>query len=300
MGTPEFAVPTMIKLHEEFGLGLVVTTPDKPKGRGLKLVSSPVTQKADELGIPVLQPESLKDQEFIDAIAGFNPDIIVVLAFRILPKAVYEQARLGCFNIHASLLPKFRGAAPINWAIIRGEKETGLTSFLLKEKVDTGDILIMEKFQIPEGFTAGDLHDMMMPIAADIAVRTCNMLIEGKYELIQQDNTLATSAPKIFSEQCKINWDMDSEQLCNFINGVSPVPGAWTELNGKRFKFMRARLSDRQHTSPGEYVIDNKSLYVSGRDGMLRILELQPEGKKLMRTNDFLNGWKGENNGAFE
>jgi methionyl-tRNA formyltransferase len=300
MGTPEFAVPTLTKLHEELGVGLVVTTPDKPKGRGLKLISSPVKQKAAELGISALQPESLKEQSFIDAIAEFKPDIIVVLAFRILPKAVYEQAKLGCFNIHASLLPKFRGAAPINWAIIRGEKESGLTSFLLKEKVDTGDIMIMDRFDIPEGYTAGDLHDLMMPKAAEMAVRTCQMLFDGNYTLIQQDNSIATSAPKIFPEQCRINWNMDSTDLCNFINGVSPVPGAWTELNGRRFKFMRVRISEESHSIPGKFIIDDKSLFVSCNNGSIQVLELQPEGKKAMRTDDFLNGWKGENEGKFE
>lgn len=300
MGTPEFAVPALEKLHSEFAVKCVVTVPDKPRGRGQVTVPSAVKQKALELSLPVLQPETLKDENFIMELSGFQPDIIVVIAFRILPPAVFNTAKLGTFNIHASLLPKYRGAAPINWAIINGEKQTGLTSFLLEEKVDTGKIILQNSIDIPDGATAGDLHDLMMPIAASLAVDTCNLIIEGNNKPIMQDNNLATPAPKLFREQCRINWEQDAEIIRNFINGVSPIPGAWFDWEGKRYKVLRADYSSQGSGTPGSFYIENAKLNIYCEKGFISILELQPQDKKPMKNEDFLRGYRGELFGAIE
>jgi methionyl-tRNA formyltransferase len=300
MGTPEFAVPTLQLIHKELGVGLVVTVPDKPKGRGLSLQPSEIKIAANKLGIPVLQPESLKDEEFINELTAFKPDIILVVAFRILPKAVYSLASLGSFNVHASLLPKFRGAAPINWTIINGEKETGVTSFLLNDKVDTGTILLQKSIEIFQGFTAGDLYLALKPEAANLALNTCKLLIEGNYQVFGQDESLASPAPKLFPEMCKINWNSEAEKVKNFIHGTSPVPGAWTIWNGKRLKIYRCESSDKKTGNPAEYKIENNNLYVHCLNGTIKLLQIQPEGKKLMTASDFLKGYRGSEIGRFE
>lgn len=300
MGTPEFAVPTLEKLNEKFGIGLVVTVPDKAQGRGLKLMPSAVKVKALELGIPFIQPESLKSEEFFKAIKEFNPDIIVVLAFRILPEEIYTLAKIGSFNIHASLLPAYRGAAPINWAIINGEKKTGLTSFLLDKKVDTGSIILMKDFDIPDGFTAGDLYSALMPLSAELAIETCELLLSGNYQLIPQDESRASNAPKIFPEDCKIDWSQPADKVRNFIHGTSPTPGAWTIWDDKRLKIFRARISDNKEGIAGFFIIENSQFVVFCGEDAIIIDELQPQGKKVMKTKDFLNGYKGENQGIFD
>jgi methionyl-tRNA formyltransferase len=273
--------------------------PDKPKGRGRELLPSAVKIKAEELKIPLLQPEKLKDTEFIAALSRLKPDIMVVIAFRILPPDVYSLARLGAFNIHASLLPKYRGAAPINWAIINGEKSSGLTSFLLREKVDTGDILLQDTIPIPEGSTAGDLHDIMMPKAAKLACDTCRLLLSGDYKTMSQDNSKASPAPKIFPEQCMINWAQHARDLGNFINGVSPIPGAWTIWEGKRLKILRVEFNSCGRGAPGEYFFEEDHLMAYCQKGLLSILELQVEGKRDMRTADFIKGYRGPRAGVF-
>ncbi|MCX7736418.1 MAG: methionyl-tRNA formyltransferase [Candidatus Kapabacteria bacterium] len=300
IGTPEFAVPTLEKLHQTYGISLVVTVPDKAQGRGLKLMPSAVKQKAVELGIPISQPESLKSEEFIKILSDIKPDIIVVLAFRILPEEVYTLSKLGTFNIHASLLPAYRGAAPINWAIINGEKKTGLTSFLLEKKVDTGSILLTKEFEIPEGFTAGDLHDALMPLSADLAVETCELLLSGNYQLIPQDDSKASKAPKIFPEDCKIDWSLPANQVRNFIHGTSPIPGAWTIWDDKRLKIFRAKVTDYKEGIAGFFIIENSQFIVFCGEDAIIIEELQPEGRKPMKIKDFLNGYKGEKQGIFD
>jgi methionyl-tRNA formyltransferase len=297
MGTPEFAVPTLEKIHEEFGVKAVVTSPDKPKGRGKKVLPSDVKLKAIELRIPVLQPEKLKDGNFISKLQSFEPDIIVVLAFRILPEEVYSIAKILTFNIHASLLPKYRGAAPINWAIINGEKYTGLTTFILQRKVDTGNIILQKSIDIPEGATAGDLHDLMMPEAARIATDTCNLLLSGNYHPIKQDDSSATPAPKIFPDDCRIEWNMHALNVRNFIHGLSPYPGAWTEWDGERMKILRVELSTCGKGRPGEYSIRDNTFNVYCNKGLISILELQLPGKKMMRADDFLRGYRGVKSG---
>jgi len=300
MGTPEFAVPTLEKLNEKYGVGLVVTVPDKAQGRGLKLMPSAVKEKAIELEIPILQPESLKSEEFIRTVSEFNPDIIVVLAFRILPEEVFTLAKVGSFNIHASLLPAYRGAAPINWAIINGEKKTGLTSFLLEKKVDTGSIILSKEFEIPDGFTAGDLHNALMPLSAELAIETCELLMSGNYKLIPQDESKASKAPKIFPEDCKIDWSQPAEKVRNFIHGTSPIPGAWTIWDDKRLKILRARISDNKEGIAGFFIIENSQFIVFCGEDAIIIDELQAEGRKPMKIKDFLNGYKGENQGIFD
>lgn len=300
MGTPEFAVPSLEKLHKEFAVKCVVTVPDKPRGRGQALVPSAIKQKAIELTLPILQPESLKDENFIKELSSYQPDIVVVIAFRILPPAVFNLAKLGAFNVHASLLPKYRGAAPINWAIINGEKQTGLTSFLLEEEVDTGKIILQNTIDIPEGATAGDLHDLLMPMAANVAVDTCRLIIEGNYKPIIQDNSQATPAPKLFREKCKINWNQPAENLRNFINGVSPIPGAWFDWEGKRYKVLRVDYTAFSTGSPGNFYIENAQLNLYCEKGIISILEIQPQDKKPMKIQDFLRGYRGELSGVIE
>jgi len=309
MGTPKFAVPTLEALHNRYGVRAVVTATDKPQGRGHKVLPSDVKKRALELGIEVLQPESLKDQDFIEKLKYLNPDIIVVVAFRILPKEVYTLPKLGCFNVHASLLPKYRGAAPINWAIINGESITGLTSFLIQDKVDTGNILLQKIIPIPSGATAGDLHDLMAPQAADLACDTCELLAKGNYKPIQQDESQATLAPKIFSHTAKINFNDYAEKVRNFIHGHSPVPGAWTLFDGKKLKILRTDFDKcscsidepfLQLEKPGEYLIYNSQFVVKCAAGVISIKELQLEGKKVMNVSDFINGYKGNLKGMFD
>lgn len=300
MGTPEFAVPALEKIHEKYKISAVVTVPDKPRGRGQKLIPSPIKKTAIEMGLPVLQPEKMKDESFAKQIADISPDIICVIAFKILPPQIYEQARLGSFNIHGSLLPKYRGAAPINWAIINGEKVTGVTSFLLKKKVDTGDILIKKELAIPDGATAGDLHDLMMPLAADAALETIDLLVDGKVQPISQEDTEATPAPKLFRDGCKIDWNKPAQEIRNFINGTSPIPGSWTEFEGKRLKVLRCDLHDTIDRNPGDFECSSDAIIVQCGDGAIAITELQMQGKKMMLACDFLCGWRGEAAGRFE
>ncbi len=299
MGTPEFAVPSLVNLHESFGIKVVVTVPDKPKGRGLQLLPSAVKLKALELKIPVLQPDKLNDESFINEMKSLAPDIIIVIAFRILPFEIYSLAKLGAFNIHGSILPKYRGAAPINHAILNGEKTTGLTSFLLEKKVDTGSILLTEEIEIPEGSTAGDLHDLLMPLSAKIAVKTVDLLIQGEYKLKIQDESLASPAPKIFPEYCKIDYYNTSEKVRNFIHGMSPFPGAWCNWEGNRFKILRTNYSTSGGGNPGKFTIKDKTMEIECLQGIITPLEIQLQGKKAMTMSAFLSGYRGEPKGSF-
>lgn len=300
MGTPEFAVTTLCALHAAFRITAVVTVPDKPQGRGMKIHCSPIKQAALDLGIStIFQPESLKDSEFQENLAALEPDIIAVVAFRILPAAVYRMARLGAFNIHGSLLPKYRGAAPINWAIIRGETETGVTSFLLADSVDTGAIIDVKSVPILSGITAGELHDALMPLSAELAVETCKKLIEGNIIPKIQNDTEATSAQKIFKEMCEINWISPTHEVRNFIHGLSPYPAAWTRFDGKILKIFRAEFVENRNLQAGNYLIENFDLVVGCSDGSLMLTEIQAEGKRKMPAGEFLRGFRSENHGTF-
>jgi len=299
MGTPEFAVPSLEHLQSEFGIKAVVTVPDKQKGRGLQMQFSAVKQKAFELNIPVYQPESLKDEDFIKNISYLNPDIMVVIAFRILPRELYSLASIGSFNIHGSLLPKYRGAAPINHAIMNGDKKTGLTSFLLEQKVDTGSILLFDEYYIPDGSTAGDVHDVLMFRAADVAVRTLRMLLEGNYEPIMQDDSLATPAPKIFPDQCRIDFSRTAEMVRNFVHAISPFPGAWCMMDDKRLKILRADFVPIGSGKPGQFNIHNEKMTIVCGSGVIFPKEVQLQAKRAMSIADFLLGYRGETEGSF-
>jgi len=302
MGTPDFAVPTLELIHKELGVCLVITNPDKAKGRGQKVAESAVKLAANRLNIPILQPESLKSEEFALELSKFNPDIICVVAFKILPPAIYEQAKIASFNIHASLLPRYRGAAPINHAIINGEKITGVTSFILNRQVDTGSILFTKEIEISEDMTAGELHDALSPLGAELALDTCRALISGRYEPKMQDDTKACPAPKIFKDTCKIDWTKSALEVKNFIHGLSPYPAAWTTLNGKLLKIQKCRLNKNVSQNPIGSIIFNRDsiIAVCGDYQEIEILELQTEGKRAMNSKDFLLGWRGEKQLIFD
>ncbi|MCX6155773.1 MAG: methionyl-tRNA formyltransferase [Candidatus Kapabacteria bacterium] len=299
MGTPDFSVPALRLLHSKYTIEAVVTSADKPKGRGLQLLPSPVKIEAVKLNIPVLQPVSLKDPEFVSSISMIQPDIIVVIAFKILPKDIYTQAKIASFNVHGSLLPKYRGAAPINWAIINGDRRSGLTSFLLKEIVDTGDMLLKRELKLPENCTAGDLYEMLMPIAAEIAVSTCELIVSGEYKPLPQDDEIASPAPKLFKENCRINWNQNAEIVKNYIHGTSPFPGSWTEYDGQRVKLFRMVNTSKVIGKPGEFLIDSNHFYIQCSDHCLSVVELQMPGRKQMKCSDFISGFRGAKTGIF-
>ena len=292
MGTPEFAVPSLnILLENGYDVPAVVTVPDKKKGRGLKESYSDVKTFALEKGLRVLQPEKLKDEEFVKQLTEIQPDLIVVVAFRILPREVYTIPKLGSFNLHASLLPKYRGAAPINWAIINGEKESGVTTFFLQDKVDTGNIILQKKVRIDEDETAGTLHDKLSFIGEEAVLETVQKIESDSVQVSPQDDTLASPAPKIFKEDCKIDWSLPAEKIYNFIRGLSPYPTAWTTLDGANMKIYLAGMTEMQSDGePGSVLIEGKNIFVNTADKKLEITELQLEGKKRIFASDFING----------
>ena len=298
MGTPEFAVPALRALHAEFGVSTVVTVPDKPRGRGLTITPSAVKQAALELGITdILQPEKLKDQAFADEIARRNPDVMCVIAFKILPRQVFSLARMGTFNVHASLLPRFRGAAPINHAILEGDTETGVTSFLLDDVVDTGTILLQQRCTIADGTTAGELYATLMPMAAACACESTRGLIQGTLVPYAQDDTLATPAPKVFRETAKINWDQSRVRVRNFIHAHSPSPCAWTMWNGDVLKIFRASYATYSALPAGSWIIKDSQFLIGCADGALSIDEIQLPGKRKMSVGDMLQGYRGTTEG---
>lgn len=307
MGTPGFAVePLKSIIKAGYNVSAVITVPDKPAGRGLKLQPSPVKVFAEQNHIPVLQPEKLKDPQFIQTLKELNPDIAVVVAFRMLPKDVWQIPRLGTFNLHASLLPQYRGAAPINWAIINGEKETGITTFLLDEQIDTGNILLQKSIPIGETETAGELHDRLMYQGAKLVVETIKMLATGTINPIPQNqikvNGELKPAPKIFKEVCRVDWNNPSHKVLNLIRGLSPHPAAWTELKAKRnnvetniqLKIYQAEKLDQVYSQkPGTLKTDGKTyLHVFCSEGAITLKTVQQAGKKAMGIDEFLRGWQ--------
>jgi len=295
MGTPEFAVPCLKRLVEEgCEVVAVVTAPDKPQGRGKKLGTSPVKDYAVSQGIPLLQPTNLKDQTFQEELKHYNADIQIVVAFRMLPETVWNMPPLGSYNLHASLLPDYRGAAPINWAIINGETETGVTTFKLQHEIDTGNILFQVKEPIHQEDNVGTLYERLMNIGAELVVKTVRALETGDYQLAAQKTpTEAKHAPKIFREHCEIDWNRPTEQVRNFIRGLSPYPAAWTTLDGLTFKVYGAEKSPRNHqSSPGTFHSDGKTyLDVGTANGSLNLTEVQLQGKKRMTVGEFLRGY---------
>ena len=296
MGTPEFAVPSLDLLYKAgYNIVGVITAPDKPAGRGMKLSESEVKKYAVKNNLKILQPDKLKHPDFIEELRQLKADLQVVVAFRMLPEMVWKMPPLGTINLHASLLPQYRGAAPINWAIINGEKETGVTTFKLQQEIDTGNILLQEKIKINDNETAGTLHDKMKSIGAEVLLKTVQQLQNGTLqEHAQSYSSMLRLAPKIFSEDCKINWDQNVEDIFNFIRGLSPYPAAFTFLHGKKLKIFSAEKQQQTGLgSPGDYVTNNKSyLKFAAKDGYISIKELQSEGKKRMNVVDFLRGWR--------
>lgn len=299
MGTPDFAVPTLEALNNDYNVLAVVTLPDQLKGRGKHLLPSDVKVKAEELGLRILQPRDLRSERFINEMTELNPDIIVVVAFRILPPEIYSLAKLGAFNIHGSILPKYRGAAPINWAVINGDKTTGITSFLLKEKVDTGDILLTKETRIGNTSTFGDVYNDLKELTPILAKETINLIASGNYTPKEQSDEEATQAPKLFPEQCQIDWNQPARVVKNFINGTSPTPGAWTMLRGQRVKILRADLESGNKLEVGQYEITKHAWKVGCESDYVQILELQFPGKKVQTFNEFKNGWRGDAEGRF-
>lgn len=296
MGTPEFAVPALEILKENgWNVVAVITAPDRPKGRGQKMIPSPVKEAAIKHGVPVLQPTNLKDPDFIDELAGYRADIQVVVAFRMLPEAVWNMPPKGTFNLHASLLPNYRGAAPINWAIINGEKETGITTFFLKHQIDTGSVIFQEKEPISPEDNVGTLYERLMAKGAMLVLKTIEAINEDNVTPKAQDESLAVhEAPKIFKETCKIDWTKSAVSIHNLIRGLSPYPAAWTTIDGKVCKIYKSEpIKGNKNMDAGDYESDDKTyLHFQTGDGVFSILELQLEGKKRMAITDFLRGNK--------
>lgn len=296
MGTPEFAVPSLERLAEHgYRPVAVVTGPDRPRGRGQKLAPTPIKEAAQRLGVEtILQPESLKDPAFVEALSALEPDLFVVVAFRILPREVYTLPRLGAFNLHGSLLPRYRGAAPINRAVMAGETETGVTTFFLREKVDTGDVILKRRMPIGPDETAGDVHDRMMELGADAVLETVRRIEAGDVRTERQDEALATPAPKIFREDCRVPWDRPAAAVHNFVRGLSPYPGAWTMHGDTLIKVYRTRKAGDlpgRSLRPGTVVEAGERLVVACGEGAVELLEVQQEGRQRLGATAFLRGY---------
>ena len=315
MGTPDFAVASLDALIKAgFTIVGVITAPDKPAGRGMRINESAVKKYAVKHGLKILQPERLKNEEFLSELKSLKADLQAVVAFRMLPEQVWNMPPKGTINVHASLLPQYRGAAPINWAIINGEKETGVTTFKLQHEIDTGNILLQEKIEIGENETAGELHDRMKEIGAALLVRTIEGLDNGTLSEVPQssivnressiensanlslitDHSLLKHAPKITTQTCQIDWQKSADDIHNLIRGLSPYPAAFTELGDKTLKIFKSEKEHAPPTSrPGKWETDRKSyLKFACKDGYIHVKELQLEGKKRMTVEDFLRGYR--------
>ena len=306
-GTPDFAVESLSRLVDGgYNVVAVVTMPDKPAGRGRQLQQSDVKRYAVEHGLPVLQPMSLKDEAFIEELRSFGAQLFIVIAFRMLPEAVWQMPPLGTFNLHASLLPRYRGAAPINWAVMNGDTETGVTTFFLKHEIDTGDVIQQRSCPIGRHDNVEDVHDRLMVMGADMVLETVDAIINGTVKPIPQDQMLTTGqqptpAPKIFKDTCRIDWTRPAEELYNHIRGLSPYPAAWTVLkdeNGNEVTTIKVYktgepepFTGNERPVPGAILADRKTLRVACADGWLQVLSLQQSGKKRMDTDAFLRGF---------
>lgn len=312
MGTPDFAVESLKALVEGgYNVVGVITMPDKPAGRGHKIQYSPVKQYALEVGLPLLQPEKLKDELFLAELKALNADLQIVVAFRMLPEVVWNMPRLGTFNLHASLLPQYRGAAPINWAVINGDTETGITTFFLTHEIDTGRIIKQEKVAIEESDNAGIVHDKLMELGARLVVETVDAILDGSIESVEQSNfysdeSVLKAAPKIFKETCLLDWGLSPKQVYDFVRGLSPYPAAWTELlypDGKIVStkvFEVAYRNEHHELALGTIVTDGKNYVdVAINGGFVSLLEIQQAGKKRMDVKDFLRGFPLSNEYCF-
>lgn len=299
IGTPDFAVASLQAIVEGgYNIVGVITAPDKPAGRGMQLQHSAVKKYALTQGLHLLQPVNLKNPEFVEELRALKADLQVVIAFRMLPEVVWNMPPLGTFNLHASLLPQYRGAAPINWAIINGEQETGVTTFFLKHEIDTGKLLLQEKVALDDTITAGELHDELMHKGAQLVLRSLQLIENGTYTTNEQELLPGVKhAPKIFTEHCLINWNTTAEQVHNLIRGLSPYPAAFTHLGGKVLKVYRSSKELKAVTaSPGTMESDGKTfIKIAVQDGFVYLHELQLEGKKRMKADEFLRGFPIQN-----
>lgn len=293
MGSPEFAIPSLEQIHRsEHTIQAVVSNIDKRRGRGSETSPTPVKAKALELGIPVIEVEDLNSPSFAGELESLKPDLLVVVAFRILPVSILSIPRLGSVNLHASLLPKYRGAAPIHWAITKGEKETGCTVFFLDEQVDTGNILLQEKVSIGENETTGELYARLRDMGSELLVQAIELIDSGEYELKEQDDALATPAPKLFKDDCHIDFDQPAGDVHNKIRGLSPFPTAWADWEGKKFNMYRSKRGPDIRLSAGELKEQDDSLLVGCADGTVELLEVQLPGKKRMSGEEFIRGYE--------
>ncbi|MCK6612144.1 MAG: methionyl-tRNA formyltransferase [Bacteroidia bacterium] len=294
-GTPEFASHSLEHLIKAGkNIVAVVTAPDKPAGRGMNLQQSAVKQVALKFDIPVLQPEKLKNPEFLSELKSYHAELQLVIAFRMLPEVVWNMPPLGTMNLHASLLPDYRGAAPINWAIIKGEKVTGVSTFFLKHEIDTGDILLRKEFPIGDEMDAGELHDCLMELGAKAIVESVDLIENGKTTGEPQGDDNGKFAPKIFKETCQIDFSKPGQEVYNFIRGMSPYPAAWFLFYGKPMKVLKSSLvtCEKQMNSGELFIESGKRILVKCKDQWIELLEIQPESKKRMKTEEFLRGWR--------
>ena len=299
MGTPEFAVTILDKLvQNDYNIVGVITSPDKPAGRGRKINKSAVKRYAEEKSLTVLQPTNLKDNDFLSELAGLKANLQIVVAFRMLPRVVWEMPDYGTFNLHASLLPNYRGAAPINWVIINGETETGVTTFYIDDKIDTGEMILQDKVTIADDDSAGTLHDNLMYLGADLVLKTVKQIQNGKVVRIKQDfDSNLKSAPKIHKDTCQIDWNQSLEQVYNHIRGLSPYPTSWTTLmnNGEEIflKIYKAnKVNEKHNLKNGQIICSKKEMKVAVKGGYIKLLEIQLPGKRKMEIRDVLNGLK--------
>ena len=299
MGTPAFAVASLnALLQAKMNVVGVVTAPDKPAGRGMQLQQSAVKQFALAHDLPILQPEKLKSPEFFEALKQWKPDLQVVVAFRMLPEQIRSFPPMGTLNVHGSLLPQYRGAAPINWAIINGEKETGVTTFQLQHAIDTGAILLQDRIPIAPNHTAGEIHDTMMEVGAQLLVKTLHGLFDNSIKAVAQEQVIGNDAlkhaPKIFTKDCEIDWDKSCAAIHNLIRGLAPFPGAITKIDGKIVKLFLTQAIDATPTeAPGSFITDGKSFAkIACKDGYIELADIQWEGKKRMPIIDFLRGYR--------
>ena len=305
-GTPDFAVGTLrALLGEGFEVVVVVTAPDRPAGRGRKLQASAVKEFALQHQIPVLQPENLKAPSFLDELIQYKANLQVIVAFRMLPKVVWALPDLGTFNLHASLLPDYRGAAPINWAIIRGEKQTGVTTFFIDEQIDTGNIILQKKTDIAADETAGQLHDRLMEMGAELVVKTVRQIQQGEVSVHPQDMKKAyKKAPKLNRENCRLDWEQPAPEIHNMIRGLSPYPGAWSYFQNEGAEeivkiYASGLVQKDAHLNAGQILVENNRLFVMSGKGLLEVLEMQLPGKRKMAVRDLLNGYKFTENANF-
>lgn len=296
MGSPEFAIPSLEKIHqsEDHTVKAVVSNVDKRRGRGSKTSPTPVKAMALELGLPVIEVEDLHSPDFAEQLKDLDADLFVVVAFRILPVSVLEIPKIGSINLHASLLPKYRGAAPIHWAIINGEQETGCTIFFLDEKVDTGNILLQESTEIGKNETTGQLYGRLRDMGSELVLEALQRIESGEYELKPQDDDLASPAPKLFKDDCHVNFDYPAAEVHNKIRGLSPFPTAWASLNGDKFNMYASEIGPDMNLKPGELTEYEEQLVAGCREGTVILKQVQLPGSKRMTGQDFIHGHSAE------